>query len=76
MSSPRGTGPDSGQHSSTFLGFGPGNLLILALGVAAIVAGYVLLGRGSITAAPLLLMLGYAVLIPAALLIGFRRLKR
>jgi hypothetical protein len=40
--------------------------------VVAIVSGYVLLDRGSITAAPILLVFGYVVLIPAALLVGLR----
>lgn len=58
-------------------GGGPAGLALLnwvLLGAAAlcIVAGYVLLDRGSITAAPILLVLGYAVLIPAGLLVGSR----
>lgn len=49
------------------------NLLLLAGAAATIVGGYVLLDRGSITAAPILLVVGYAVLIPAGLLVGSRR---
>ena len=45
------------------------NTVILCLGIALLVAGYVALSRGSITLAPILLVLGYCGLIPAALLI-------
>lgn len=63
------------RAEARFLGLGPLNLVVLVLAVVAISIGYVLLSRGSVTAAPLLLVLGYAVLIPTALLIGFRRIK-
>ena len=59
---------------STGFAFGPTNYAAFAAGVAAIVGGYVLLGQGSVTAAPLLLILGYAVLLPAGLVLGWRRL--
>jgi hypothetical protein len=49
------------------------NALLLGGAAVVIILGYVLLDRGSITAAPLLLVLGYAVLIPAGLLVGYRR---
>ena len=54
----------------TDLGFrwGQANSVLLGLGVAALVAGYLALARGSITLAPILLVGGYCVLIPAALL--------
>jgi hypothetical protein len=54
----------------TDLGFRWGlvNTVLLGLGVAALVAGYMALARGSITLAPILLVGGYCVLIPAALL--------
>ena len=52
--------------------FGTWNFVTLGAAAAAIAAGYLLLARGSITAAPLLLVLGYVVLIPAGLLIGIR----
>ena len=55
-------------------GFGPVNYAAFALGLTSIVLGYVLLDRGSVTAAPLLLVLGYAVLLPAGLILGWRRL--
>jgi hypothetical protein len=50
--------------------FAPINYALFGAAMAAIIAGYVLLGRGSVTAAPLLLVLGYVVLVPAALLVG------
>jgi hypothetical protein len=54
----------------TDLGFrwGLANSVLLALGVATLVAGYIALARGSITLAPILLVGGYCGLIPAALL--------
>lgn len=45
------------------------NGLLLAAGLGAITAGYVLLSRGSTVGAPLLLVLGYAVLLPAAIIL-------
>jgi hypothetical protein len=55
--------------SQASLKFSPINGILLALGLAAVILGYVLLAGGSITAAPLLLVLGYAVLIPLALIL-------
>jgi len=52
--------------------FGIRNIVALGGAAVAIVVGYLLLDRGSISAAPLLLVLGYAVLIPAGLLMGLR----
>lgn len=45
------------------------NIVLLVLGLAAIIGGYVLLAGGSTVGAPLLLVLGYAVLIPMALIL-------
>ena len=42
--------------------------LLLIVGLASIVAGYIFLGYGSISLAPVLLVLGYCVLVPLALL--------
>ena len=58
------------RPAETDLGFtwGVANSVLLGLGVAALVAGYTALGRGSITLAPVLLVAGYCVLIPASLL--------
>lgn len=62
------------QTSAGGLRFGPANYAAFACGAASIMVGYVLLDRGSVTAAPLLLVLGYAILLPAGLLLGWRRL--
>lgn len=56
-----------------FLGLHVMNWTLLIAGVVAVLFGYVLLNRGSVTAAPLLLVSGYLVLIPAALLAGLRQ---
>jgi len=53
-----------------FLGLHVMNWALLFAGVVAVLFGYVLLNRGSVTAAPVLLVLGYMVLIPAGLLAG------
>jgi hypothetical protein len=49
--------------------FGRNNYVVFALALVVIIIGYVLLGKGSITAAPVVLVLGYCVLIPIALII-------
>jgi len=49
------------------LHFGPRNWLFLAAAVVSLAAGYVLLARGSTTAAPILLVLGYCVFFPVGL---------
>ena len=58
------------RPAETDLGFswGLANSVMLGLGVAALVAGYLALARGSITLAPILLVTGYCGLIPASLL--------
>jgi hypothetical protein len=55
------------EHAS--LRFSLINYVLLALGLAAIVGGYVLLAQGSTVAAPLLLVLGYVVLIPLGIIL-------
>jgi hypothetical protein len=52
------------------LRFGRKNVISLASALVAILLGYLLLSRGSITAAPLLLVLGYCVLVPYGLAAG------
>lgn len=59
---------------SRWFGLGLSNLVVLGLALVVIVVGYVLLDRGSVTAAPVLLVVGYVILIPLALLLGYRRL--
>ena len=56
-----------------FLGLHVMNWVLLLAGIVAVLFGYVLLNRGSVTAAPLLLVFGYLVLIPAGLMVGLRR---
>jgi hypothetical protein len=63
----RRAAPPPASHAS--LKFSPINGVLMLLGVAAVIVGYMLLARGSITAAPLLLVLGYAVLIPLAIIL-------
>lgn len=45
------------------------NGVFLAAGLLCIVAGFMLLAGGSITAAPLLLVLGFAVLVPLGIIL-------
>ncbi len=54
------------------LNWGPTNTLVLGVGLAALVVGYVALAKGSITFAPILLVAGYCGFIPASLLIRRR----
>lgn len=61
----------SGAGQGGLLGFGTANWAVLAAAVLCIVVGYVLLDRGSITAAPVLLVLGYVVLFPVGLMLGY-----
>ena len=56
-------------ETESSLRFSPKNLALLAAGMVAIVAGYVLLSGGDVVAAPLLLVLGYAVLIPLGIIL-------
>lgn len=62
---------ESGGSGKRWFGLGPVNYALFAAAVVSIVIGYVLLDRGSVTAAPMLLVLGYAVLLPAGLLVGY-----
>ena len=56
------------------LGFNWGmwNSLLLAVGLASLVAGYLALSKGSTTLAPVLLVAGYCGFVPASLLIRRR----
>lgn len=49
--------------------FGTRNYIILGVALVVIIAGYILLAQGSITAAPLLLVIGYCVIIPVAIIL-------
>jgi hypothetical protein len=52
------------------LQFGRRNYLVLGAALVSIALGFLLLSRGSITAAPILLVLGYCVLVPYGLATG------
>jgi len=56
------------------LGFrwGMANTLLLSIGVALLVLGYLALSKRSITLAPVLLVVGYCVFIPASLVLRRR----
>lgn len=69
MTAERGDPADDAR----WFGLGTANLAILAAAVVVITVGYVLLDRGSVTAAPMLLVLGYVILIPTGLLLGYRK---
>jgi len=49
------------------------NLILFAIALGVIVAGYLTLAAGSITLAPILLVLGYCVLVPVAIVYRSRR---
>ncbi len=51
------------------IALGRKNYIVLAIGLATIVAGFISLSQGSITLAPLLLVVGYCGLIPLGLLL-------
>lgn len=59
-------------EAAPWFGLGSRNFAVLGAALVVIVVGYVLLDRGSVTAAPVLLTLGYVVLIPTGLLLGYR----
>jgi len=71
---PKKTDVNGRGGTSRNFAFGPTNYLAFTLSLVAIIAGYILLDHGSVTAAPVLLILGYAVLIPTGLILGWRRL--
>ena len=48
--------------------FGRKNYIVFGVAAVVILAGYILLSKGSITVAPILLLLGYLVLIPMGIL--------
>ena len=51
------------------LTFGKKNFSIFGAAIISIVLGYILLAKGSITAAPILLVLGYVILVPLGIII-------
>lgn len=60
---------DVDKIATASLEFSGRNWALAAAALGCIVLGYVLLGQGSITAAPFLLVVGYVVLIPLAILL-------
>jgi hypothetical protein len=52
---------------------GQRNVLLLVAGVVVIALGYILLGRGSITAAPVLLVVGYCIMIPLSIILWVKK---
>jgi phosphatidylglycerophosphate synthase len=55
------------------LELGKRNVLLMMAGIAVILIGYFLLGRGSISVAPLLLVIGYCVIVPLSIMLWLRR---
>ncbi|MEO0078143.1 MAG: hypothetical protein ABIK86_03985 [candidate division WOR-3 bacterium] len=51
------------------IALGRKNYIIMGVGLATVIAGFITLSTGSITLAPILLVLGYCVLIPLSLLV-------
>lgn len=61
--------PSPAADAESTLRFSPLNLAVLAGGLAAIAAGFMMLAGGSTVGAPLLLMLGFAVLVPLGVIL-------
>lgn len=59
----------SAADTESSLRFSPLNLAVLAGGLGAVFAGFMLLGGGSTVAGPLLLVLGFAVLVPLGIIL-------
>jgi hypothetical protein len=64
----RSTGTEGTAPSGPHPALTPLSAVLGGIGILAILAGFFLLSRGSITAAPLLLVAGYAVLVPLAII--------
>jgi hypothetical protein len=61
--------PKTGGNPKAPLRFSTVNGILGAAGILTVALGYLLLSKGSITAAPLLLVLGYVVLLPLAIIL-------
>lgn len=72
MTAQKNTSSRPAPARKPWFGFDRRNVIVLVAAVVSIVVGYVLLDRGSVTAAPILLVLGYVVLLPTGLLLGYR----
>ena len=66
--SPRASAAPASAEPESSLRFSAANLVLLGAGLAAVVAGFALLGGQSTVAAPLLLVLGFAVLVPLGII--------
>jgi hypothetical protein len=55
------------EAAADSIGFSARSYWLFAAGFGAIIVGFVMLSRGSITLAPVLLVLGYCALIPLAI---------
>jgi len=58
-----------GPNSQSRLQFGAVNAALFVAAAVVLGAGYVLLSRGSVTAAPILLVVGYCILLPLGLIL-------
>jgi hypothetical protein len=67
----RGAAPAASSPADTesTLRFSPLNLVVLGVGLATILGGFMALGGGSTVAGPLLLVLGFAVLVPLGIIL-------
>lgn len=61
--------PSSPADAESTLRFSPLNLVVLGVGLATILGGFMALGGGSTVAGPLLLVLGFAVLVPLGIIL-------
>jgi hypothetical protein len=64
---------DSQQARRGTLVFRRTNVLLMVAGIVIILIGYLLLGRGSMSAAPILLVLGYCVIVPVSIVLWTRK---
>lgn len=66
--SPRASAAPAPADTESSLRFSVVNLALLGAGLAAVVAGFMLLAGHSTVAGPLLLVLGFAVLVPLGII--------
>jgi hypothetical protein len=69
LSKSKKTSPGRKVSETDTLRFSARSYWLFGAGFAAIVMGYALLSRGSITAAPILLVAGYCALVPLAIFV-------
>ncbi len=60
-------GKKTKEASADVIGFSAKSYWLFAAGFGAIIVGYVLLSKGSVTLAPVLLVAGYCALVPLAI---------